>query len=130
MRSHTAFPLDDDVVDYVLSSLPDYTTLSSFRLTCKAVNSVFKRHPQSIQCAIAKNLTGDNYCQALRVVRAVSQTSMDGIEGDENSTRHAMNFNSTWREVMQNRELSGVEMHAIEKNAWGVRGLEDLFSWR
>ncbi|KAJ7731599.1 hypothetical protein B0H16DRAFT_1583089 [Mycena metata] len=69
MRTLSALPLDDDILDRILTFCPTFITLQSTILVSKAFYNVFQTHPKSITRAVAYNLVGPALPQALRVVR-------------------------------------------------------------
>jgi hypothetical protein len=69
MRAYTSFPVDDDIVDRILTSLPDFSSLRSFALSCKSVSSIYSRRKGSIFASVAKNVAGPAWPAALRTVR-------------------------------------------------------------
>ncbi|EIN11441.1 hypothetical protein PUNSTDRAFT_131608 [Punctularia strigosozonata HHB-11173 SS5] len=118
MRAYNGFPLDDDIVDSILSTIDEFKTLVSFILSCKAVYNVYKRHPMSIQRSITVNQTGPAVAQALALVR------MQG-DVDARNTGVPIDEHSVLEEPPQTHELQD-----LVKNAKVVYELEDLFSWR
>ena len=58
-----------DVIDRLLTSLPDFATLSAAILTCKHVYNTFCNHPKSTMRAIALNITGPALSNAIDLIR-------------------------------------------------------------
>ncbi|KAJ7034269.1 hypothetical protein C8F04DRAFT_903450, partial [Mycena alexandri] len=69
MRAFSALPLDDDIVDRIMTFCPTFSALQSTILASKAFYSIFQTHPKSIMRAVAYNIVGPALPQALRVVR-------------------------------------------------------------
>lgn len=85
MRALSALPVDDDIVDRIMTFCPTFGTLQSMILVSKAFHSVFQTHPkvrrllcyfdpigcslQSITRAVAYNIVGPTLPQALRLIR-------------------------------------------------------------
>jgi hypothetical protein len=46
MRAHSALPLDDDIVDRILTFCPTFVALQSMILVSKAFYNVFQTHPK------------------------------------------------------------------------------------
>ncbi|KAJ7493967.1 hypothetical protein FB451DRAFT_1215773 [Mycena latifolia] len=69
MRALSALPLDDDLVDRIMTFCPTFGTLQSLILASKAFHRVFQDHPKSITRSVAYNIVGPALPQALRVVR-------------------------------------------------------------
>ncbi|KAJ7752383.1 hypothetical protein B0H16DRAFT_1317503 [Mycena metata] len=69
MRALSALPLDDDIVDRIMTFCPSFEALQSTILVSKAFYCVFQTHPKSITRAVAYNIVGPALPQALRVVR-------------------------------------------------------------
>ncbi|KAJ7914354.1 hypothetical protein B0H13DRAFT_2002868 [Mycena leptocephala] len=69
MDSYNGLPLDDDIVDRIMTFCPTSGTLQSTILVCKAFHRVFQAHPKSITRGVAYNVVGPALLQALRVVR-------------------------------------------------------------
>ena len=51
-------PLSSDIIDYVLTSLPDFATLFSSILVSKSFHEVFQAHPSSILSSVANTQIG------------------------------------------------------------------------
>ncbi|KAJ7251574.1 hypothetical protein C8J57DRAFT_1474442 [Mycena rebaudengoi] len=69
MRALSALPVDDDIVDRIMTFCPTFCTLQSMILVSKAFHSVFQTHPKSITRAVAYNIVGPTFPQALRLIR-------------------------------------------------------------
>ncbi|KAJ7261073.1 hypothetical protein C8J57DRAFT_472549 [Mycena rebaudengoi] len=69
MRPYNGLPLDDDIIDRIMTFCPTFGTLQSTILVSKAFYRVFQAHPKSITRAVAYIAVGPALPQALRVVR-------------------------------------------------------------
>jgi hypothetical protein len=112
-----ALPLDDDIIDRILTFLPDFSALRATILASKQFHTVFKTHPNSIIRAVAYNITGPALPQAMRVIRHPSHS-----ESTPSST--------PWAESHPISPITGEEARNLTANAAIVSSLEDLFSSR
>ncbi|KDQ62628.1 hypothetical protein JAAARDRAFT_30540 [Jaapia argillacea MUCL 33604] len=124
IRSYTSFPLDDDLVDRILTLLPDFSSLRSAIRISKAVHQVFQRRPNSIIRAVAENLVGPSLPQALRVARLQQHSIAKDKRGDFTLDELPA------EEIVQNVVLTSTDAQLLAKNAPVVHDLEDLYSWR
>ncbi|KAJ7841926.1 hypothetical protein B0H14DRAFT_3693301 [Mycena olivaceomarginata] len=69
VSTHHGLPLDDDIVDRIMTFCSTFGTLKSTILVSKAFYRVFQTRPKSITRAVAYNIFGPALPQALRVVR-------------------------------------------------------------
>ncbi|KAJ7108129.1 hypothetical protein C8R44DRAFT_884898 [Mycena epipterygia] len=69
MRGLSALPLNNHIVDGILTFCPKFASLEATILVSKAFYRVFQTHPKSIAWAVAYNVVGPAFPQALRVVR-------------------------------------------------------------
>ncbi|KAK6996804.1 hypothetical protein R3P38DRAFT_3627815 [Favolaschia claudopus] len=67
--SGNGLPVDDDILDRILTFCPTFQTLQSTMITSKSFYRVFQTHPKSITRAVAYNAVGPALPQALRVLR-------------------------------------------------------------
>ncbi|TFK52524.1 hypothetical protein OE88DRAFT_1657834 [Heliocybe sulcata] len=72
-----SLPVADDVVDYILRTLPDFDSLLALILVSKRIYHIYRRHSKSIRRSIAYSLVGPALPQALRLVRRGSYGSRD-----------------------------------------------------
>lgn len=86
MRAYTSFPVDDDIVDRILTLLPDFASLTAAILICKTVHAVFRRHPKSIRHQIALNVLGPVLPIALSVIRASDPVEPHNKKGSIDSS--------------------------------------------
>lgn len=111
MRGLSLLPLDDDIVDRILTFLPDFSTLGAIILTSQHFYNVFKIHSNSIIRAVAYNITGPALPQAISLLRSPSEPN-------------------AWLETDPVSPITGLEAQSLVKNATVVAALENLFSSR
>ncbi|KII92860.1 hypothetical protein PLICRDRAFT_487724 [Plicaturopsis crispa FD-325 SS-3] len=116
-RVFSSFPLDDDVIDRILASLPDHETLFSMVRTCKAVYSVYKTHPKSITRSVCKNIVGPALPQALLAACRYHHDIFGASLPEE-------------KDELETGPISAEVGKALATNATTAWALEDLFSWR
>ncbi|KAJ7274243.1 hypothetical protein C8J57DRAFT_1315006 [Mycena rebaudengoi] len=119
MKSLSALPLDDDVIDRLLTFSPDFEALQATILASKSIYSVFRTHPNSIVKAVAYNLVGPALLTALSVVRYQPPVTDDLWffgQADEEPTDVGI--------------ITIEEARKLSKNAVVVNTLQDLFSFR
>ncbi|KAJ7720094.1 hypothetical protein DFH07DRAFT_972738 [Mycena maculata] len=114
MRAFTSLPLDDDLVDRVLTFSPNFCTLYAIILVCKSIHSVFSARPASITRAVAYNICGPALPDAVRAVRA----SCSGVDVP-------LLTDADLQEILA--ALSAEEKHKLESNAYTVQRFEDIF---
>ncbi|KAJ7189243.1 hypothetical protein C8R46DRAFT_36541 [Mycena filopes] len=114
MRSLNSLPLDDDILDQIFLFCPDFDTLNALQLTAKALRRVFLAHPISIHAAVAHNLTGPAFPEALRYLCV----GLVDPEDDPNSDVP----------LVATSPLTAGERFQLAQNATVVRKLENLFS--
>ncbi|KIJ60910.1 hypothetical protein HYDPIDRAFT_116592 [Hydnomerulius pinastri MD-312] len=109
-----------DLVDRILTSLPDFSSLVSTILTSKAVYAVYKAHPTSIQRAVAYNLVGSALPEALRLVRCrrrgMTLKPPNELLGED--------------DIVKNPQLTRDEIKDLVGISGSAKRLEELFSWR
>ncbi|KAJ6483501.1 hypothetical protein C8R47DRAFT_1217584 [Mycena vitilis] len=113
MRSGNSLPLNDDIVDRIFTFCSDFETLHALTLVCKALHSVFSRHPNSITTAVARNLIGPAFPEALQLAR----TDEDDVNDNASPTTE-----------VGLPVLSTADKISLHKNAIVVNKLERLFS--
>ncbi|KAK1235943.1 hypothetical protein PQX77_000810 [Marasmius sp. AFHP31] len=119
MKSFSGFSLDDDIINHVLTSLPDFDSLKATILSTKSFYNVYKAHPNSIRRAVAENVVGPALPEALRVVR--HHDPEESETEDEDASEGETDANAPIR----NEEIS-----ELAENAKMFRALEDVFSLR
>ncbi|THV02985.1 hypothetical protein K435DRAFT_775164 [Dendrothele bispora CBS 962.96] len=116
-------PLNDDIVDRILTFLPSFSALRSAILTSKSFYEVFQTRPKSTIRAVSFNVVGPALPQALRMVRYnppdydSEEMIYDDLPQPELEDVHEAPITPK----------ESVELIKIEET---VRGLEDLFSLR
>lgn len=58
----------DDIIDHILTSLPDFKTLYAGLRISKSFNNVYRVHPNSILQNVANNLMGPAYPSAMKLL--------------------------------------------------------------
>ncbi|KAJ7673974.1 hypothetical protein DFH06DRAFT_978729, partial [Mycena polygramma] len=112
-----SLPLDDDIVDRIFTFCSDFETLHALTLVCKALHSVFSRHPNSITTAVARNLIGPAFPEALQLARRTEEDD----ENDNASPAPKIGLDEL-------PVLSTADKISLRKNAIVVSKLERLFS--
>ncbi|KAJ7143947.1 hypothetical protein C8R44DRAFT_657551 [Mycena epipterygia] len=110
-RTQNSLPLDDDIVDQILTFCPDFETLNSLILVCKALQAVFSTHPNSINTDVARNFIGTAFPEALRHLR---YEAIDGKEDNVNTPQAAL--------------INPAETAPLRRHAVVVHKLETIFS--
>ncbi|KAJ7501048.1 hypothetical protein B0H11DRAFT_1993456 [Mycena galericulata] len=122
MPSFRALPLDDDILDRILTFCATFGTLKASILVSKAFYRVFRSHPKSITRAVAYNVVGPALPQALRVVRYPYNVSYDGPFLD------AASMATACPENQDIGVITAAEGKNLEKNSRVVEELEDIYS--
>ena len=123
MRSLTSLPLDDDIIDRIMTFLPTFSALSATILASKHFYAIFKVHSNSIIRSVAYNITGPALYQAMRVIRYTPKQPDLQHSGTSTQT-------STWVETDPVSPITAEEAILLNENAVVVKALEDLFSSR
>ena len=108
-----------DVNNQILTSVANFQTLLSLRLTSKRFNTVFKAHPNTIIRDVAYNEVGAALPQALRLVRCEIAHFRYATVGELPEETDVMTD-----------PIEPQEAHMLAKNAKIAHTLEALFSWR
>lgn len=124
MRAFSSLPLDDDIIDRILTFLPSFSTLGATILASKHFHSVFKTHPNSVLRAVAYNIAGPVLPQAMRVVRY----PLKQLDSGEDSL--SVQPPESWTESDPISPITADEAQRLAENAAVVASLEDLFSSR
>ncbi|KAJ7849487.1 hypothetical protein B0H13DRAFT_2088605 [Mycena leptocephala] len=120
MDSYNGLPLDDDIVDRIMTFCPTFGTLQSTILVCKAFHRVFQAHPKSITRGVAYNVVGPALPQALRVVRY----PCDGYTSDGDPSTMA----EACPEDHDSSVITAEEKETLQENSRVVAVLEDIYS--
>ncbi|KAF5382585.1 hypothetical protein D9615_002789 [Tricholomella constricta] len=126
MRGLSSLPLDDDVVDRILTFLPNYSTLQATILASKAFHNVFKMYPTATIRAVSYNVVGPALPQAISVLRY----SLPDSDSDGQTNLSMTPPPRPWEETDPVSPISNEECRALQRNAQVVNTLEDLFSSR
>ncbi|RDB17923.1 hypothetical protein Hypma_000688 [Hypsizygus marmoreus] len=126
MRGLNSLPIDDDIVDRILSFLPSYSSLGATILSSKSFYNIFKLHPNSILRAVSYNVTGPALPQSLRVLRYTPPVEHAFSQPDPLKTPPP----PSWTETDPVSPITTQEARDLKKNAAVVNALEDLFSSR
>ncbi|KAJ7657235.1 hypothetical protein DFH06DRAFT_1197720 [Mycena polygramma] len=133
MRALSDLPLDDDIVDRIMTFCPTFPTLQALALVSKAFYSVFQTHPKSITRAVAYNIVGPALPQALRVVRypGVLQDDEQDDERDDVVARDKKDPDevaTACPEAHGASVITAAEKETLQKNSRVVEALEDIYS--
>ncbi|KAK7468928.1 hypothetical protein VKT23_003423 [Stygiomarasmius scandens] len=129
MRGSNGLLLNDDIVDHILMFCPSFSTLHSAMLTSKSFYKVYKAHPQSLLNAVAQNLAGPAYPEALKVVR-FRVSNYAEFRSKEFRVDDFLIRNGGKGSKSENENLTTDEARLVTENAKVVNRLEDLFSFR
>ena len=116
--------LSMDIIDTLLTAVPDFATLLSTVLASRDIHRVFETRPNSIIRAVAENQVGaDVLPQALTVVR---------LPEDAYSKSKAQSLVECLPDEkdMIAQQITRQEASALARNARVASGLEALFSIR
>lgn len=113
----SGLPVDDDIIDRILTFSPDFSSLKSLILTCVHFHAVFKTRPSSIVYMVAYNVVGPSLPHALRF----SRFKAGELQGYKSNALPK----ATEEMILTNQEIRDI-IHVRT----AVRELEDLYSWR
>ena len=122
MKGLTLLPLDDDIINRVLTLSPDFDSLKATILATKAFYGVYKAHPNSIRRAVAENVVGPALPQALRAIRYRVPDMGEDSETEDSDAPEG--------ETDESAPITNQEISKLVENARMFRGLEDVFSLR
>lgn len=111
--------LSEDIVDVILTALPDFPTLLSTISASKDINTVFETHPLSIIRCVADNQVGPALPQALRLVRLCVLPDADRSLGNIPKEARVLDIPITRKEAGQ-----------LGRNSRVARQLEAFYSFR
>ncbi|KAF5343246.1 hypothetical protein D9758_013412 [Tetrapyrgos nigripes] len=118
-----SLPLDDDVLDRILTFSPSFETLSSVILTSKVFYNVFSQRSKSIVRAVAHNVVGPALPQALRVIRYQ-------LPGTDDQYKVYDDLPGPESDEALEVPITPAEAHGLAENASVVAFLENLYSLR
>ncbi|KAF8230080.1 hypothetical protein L208DRAFT_141033 [Tricholoma matsutake] len=125
MGALSSLPLDDDIIDRILTFLPSFSALGATILASKHFHTIFKSHPNSVLRSVAYNVTGPALPQAMRVIR-YSPKQLDSEQDSLSNTPPIR----PWAETDPISPITGEEASRLTENAAIVAALEDVFSSR
>ncbi|KAJ6535730.1 hypothetical protein B0H19DRAFT_1184067 [Mycena capillaripes] len=123
MRALSSLPLDDDIVDRIMTFCPTFTTLQGMILASKAFYGVYQTHPKSITRAVTYNIVGPALSQALRVIRYPYDKGEGAWEKEEPDALAT--------ECPEDHDASVItadEKTRLQMNSKVVETLEDIYS--
>ncbi|KAJ7176142.1 hypothetical protein C8R43DRAFT_975072 [Mycena crocata] len=142
----SALPVNDDIVDRILTFCPTFTTLQSTILVSKDFYRVFQTHPKSITHAVAYNIVGPPLPQALRAIRYPyshlqndkgGSSSSDsgsnasaGEDKDQDGSMDPIAMATACPESDDASVLTTEEKHELQNLNRTVTRLEDIYSLR
>ncbi|KAJ7939046.1 hypothetical protein B0H13DRAFT_2542819 [Mycena leptocephala] len=97
---------------------PDFETLQALILVCKALHAIFSKYPNSIITAVAYNLMGPAFREALNHIRYTVDDDSDGEAASD----------SPGPGDPSESPITAAETTLLRKNAAVVHSLEVLFS--
>ncbi|KAI0359090.1 hypothetical protein OH77DRAFT_1420643 [Trametes cingulata] len=115
--------MSSDIVHEILTSIPDFQTLSAAIRVSKAFYDVFQAHPKLITHAIARNVVGPALPQAARLAHYVHQRRPEGGDARVPLPDESYFHGSQW-------ELDRYMAAFFEQHARAVQTLEDFYSLR
>jgi hypothetical protein len=118
VSSASSLPVDDDIIDRILTCVPTFDTLLSLILVSKSFFAVFKAHPNSIVRAVAYNVAGSALPQLIASIR-----TPDRPQGDEEDEELP-------RETNEVSPITNDEVKQIIRQTRVAQGLENIFSLR
>ncbi|KAJ7113176.1 hypothetical protein C8R44DRAFT_235983 [Mycena epipterygia] len=121
MRALSALPLDDDIVDRIMTFSPTFSSLKATILVSKAFYRVYQTHPKSITRAVAYNVVGPALPQALRFLRFPFPKFTDG---------HPLPDPVACPEDHIASAITAEEKGTLQRNSRVVARLEDIYSLR
>ncbi|KAF8656389.1 hypothetical protein AX16_002575 [Volvariella volvacea WC 439] len=117
--AEAGFPLNSDIIDRLVTFLPDLRSLFAFVLANGYVYQIFESRHHSILHAVARNQFGSVLPQALRAARSEARGLMNcdvnDLQGEDEVLHH---------------DITMVEAGILARNAEVIDKLEDLYSWR
>ncbi|KAJ7137520.1 hypothetical protein C8R43DRAFT_607943 [Mycena crocata] len=126
MRALGTSPLDDDIVDRIMTFCPTLATLRSMILVSKDFHRIFQTHPKSITREVAYNIVGPALPQALRVLRYPYPAADEEDEDEE--VEIPVVLATACPEEHEVDSITADEAHKLEELATSLRRLEDVYS--
>ncbi|KAJ6541070.1 hypothetical protein DFH09DRAFT_1041602 [Mycena vulgaris] len=125
MRALSALPLDDDIVDRIMTFCPTFGSLQATILVSKAFHRVFQTHPKSITRAVAYNIVGPALPQAIRVLRYPYNGQYDGNPGPPDDP---VEMATACPEEHEPSVITADEKWRLQENSKVVEKLENIYS--
>lgn len=130
MQHRPNFPFDPDLMDLILTALPDVHSLESFILSSKFVYNVFITRRASVLRAVVSNHLGPATPPAMRLLKVM----MD-VESYWHGWLAPLAVNKLPREEDFQLNDFGImittrEANILATNHCVVQDLESLYSWR
>ncbi|KAJ6522177.1 hypothetical protein DFH09DRAFT_1177761 [Mycena vulgaris] len=129
MRAFSALPVDDDIVDRIMTFCPTFGTLQSMILVSKAFYAVFQTHPK---VRLAYNIVGPVLPQALRLIRyPYWNLNPDGTATGlwtHNQHSDPETMATTCPEEHSPSVITAEEKKTLQENSKEVETLEDIYS--
>ncbi|KAJ7022703.1 hypothetical protein C8F04DRAFT_1137088 [Mycena alexandri] len=113
--------LDDDILDRILTFLPDFKTLQAAIRSSKSVHAVFTAHPHSIVKAVAYNLIGPALLSAIHLIRNIPPYS---------SFSDPYTFGEAPPEPTEIGVITPKDARELSRNAVVVNTFHDIYSFR
>ncbi|KAJ7300829.1 hypothetical protein DFH08DRAFT_127839 [Mycena albidolilacea] len=120
MRALSALPLDDDIIDRIMTYCPTFQSLQAMILASKAFYAVYQSHPKSIVWAVASNLVGHVLPQALRAIRYPDTFGAGKEEPDVVAKMCPEDYSPSL--------LTKEDKRKLHRDVKAVQKLEDMFS--
>ena len=117
-------PLSSDIIDCVLTSLPDFTTLFSTILVSRSFYEVFRAHPTSTLASVAATLIGSEVLQC-----AIRLAHFNRDEYLESRTAYVQGFPSEGKFSRADTPDFTLYARALSENDSVARELELFFSF-
>ncbi|KAJ7741266.1 hypothetical protein B0H16DRAFT_1565137 [Mycena metata] len=121
MKALSTHPLDDDILDRILTFLPDFKTLQAAILSSKSAHAVFAAHPHSIVKAVAYNLIGPALLSAIHLIRNKPPVS---------SFSDPYTFGQAPPEPTDVGVITPEDARKLSRNAVVVDTFHDIYSFR
>ncbi|KAJ7735727.1 hypothetical protein B0H16DRAFT_1575207 [Mycena metata] len=132
MRALSTLPLDDDIIDRILTFCPTLKSLQCMILLSKAFHRIFQTRPKSILRAVTYNhyynIVGPAFPQALRAVRYPcwnpdnTQRQHEQDDPEEMATAYPEDFD------LDGSRMTAEEIRWLRKSAKMVQTLENAYS--
>lgn len=109
LRLNTMDQLPHDLIDRILTYLPDFDTLLSAILVSRSIYSVFKARPSSIKVAITINIAGPSVKQAMALSNLQWGLSNDEAYDEDNTPSYPTHLQQGEQLLEQARVVASFE---------------------